>query len=99
MDALEDPDKWFVRLNDLLGQLLALGQRYDDDWLVVFILSKLPSNYDTLRVLLQGEDGLTFESAKRKIREAYKNNVMRTEAKEADAAKALAVHHVSGDLP
>lgn len=67
----EDPDDYFVRLERLQRLLAQMGLKIGDDHLPGIILSRLPSEYDQLRTVLEAMDDLAYDHVKDKLRTFY----------------------------
>ena len=68
MGEAEDPDSFFIKIEGIQKRLKALGQVISEDMVQGMILSKLPSNYNTLTTIMEADDDLTYESMKNQVR-------------------------------
>lgn len=91
MGEREDPDTFLVRIETIRRKLKVLKHVIPDDMLMGMILSKLPSNYETLVTIMEADEGLEYEDMKDQMRAFWKRRVRDSDAEEAeeDAAKAL----------
>ena len=96
----EDPDSFFVRIESLQRRLKALGQTVTDEMLAAMILSKLPSNYDTLGAILESGnngDAFTYDQMKERIRAYYNRRIVIDSAGDGDNdGKALMTTDAQG---
>ena len=86
----DDPDVFIGYMEGIVRKLEVLKLSTSEETLQTTILSKLPSNYETLVTLLEADEGLSYTAMKERIRTFYKRSVRGAYAAE-DAAKALAV--------
>ena len=89
----EDPDSFFVRIESLQRRLKALGQSVTDEMLAAMILSKLPSNYDTLGAILESGnngDAFKYDQMKERIRAYFNRRIIDSVGEDGDnGGKAL----------
>ena len=89
MSEGDDPDVFLAKMESYQRKLEELKQPLSDETLQTIILSKLPSNYDTLVTIIEADGELTYAAMKEQIRTFWKRRVRGIHAA-VDAAKALA---------
>jgi uncharacterized membrane protein YgcG len=82
----EDPDAFFVRIELLQRRLRAMGRNVDDEELLGIVLARLPPTYTNLRIVLDTDDNLTYETLKRKMRIFYKRETVDSRAESGETA-------------
>jgi len=95
MEASEDPDNFFVRLDNMNARLKTLkDEPYSDVKLYVMLLEKLPPNYKEVRTFmeLQTNPLPTYSEAKAHVRAYWARN-FKNARKQDDGIKALNVKH------
>jgi len=92
MGEAEDPDSFFIKIEGIQKRLKALGQVISEEMVQGMILSKLPSNYNTLTTIMEADDDLTYESMKNQVRAYWKRRIKDVDSsnQDEDAVKAMA---------
>ena len=71
----QDPDLYFVKVESLQRRLKGMGQDISDETLMGNIVSKLPSTYSDLAIILRYDDKLTYMELKKKVRVHYHGQI------------------------
>lgn len=75
MREREDPDICMMRLDALVRKLRGLGLTIPVDLVKGLLLSKLPSNYETIVTIMEADEDLEYEEMKERIRTFWKRQI------------------------
>lgn len=67
----QDPDPFFLKLEEARRQLREMGNEVTDDTLLGTVMNHLPDSYATLRPSLRTNKGLDYETLKSEVRQHY----------------------------
>ena len=71
----EDPDEWFLKLEDLQRRLVGTDQAVTDGTLQAIVTTNLPASYSTLKVVLTTTPPADYEALKSQLRSFYQHHV------------------------
>ena len=86
----QDPDDFFGRLEAIQAHMGSLGEPMSDKHLMAHAVTKLPANYESLRVLIEHDDNMTYDRLKQMVRARHHRHLHEvTEGGRRETDKAL----------
>jgi hypothetical protein len=89
MEKYEDPEGYFLRLEEIQLRLSELGVEVSDATLKGLVMSKMPSGYDVLRVVIGTKGDVSYDQLKEHMRAFYARHVTVESLRHKEAASAL----------